>query len=89
MVQELLGHRNVSTTQKYIGVNYATAREAVEAMALDAKTTSSKPYRTTLLSRSLKNITDETLLLELARRGYNLRGFDENDETTAEIIRIG
>ena len=24
LVQELLGHRNVSTTQKYIGVNYAT-----------------------------------------------------------------
>lgn len=27
-------HKNVSTTQKYIGVNYATAREAVETMAL-------------------------------------------------------
>ena len=38
LVPELLGHRNVSTTQKYMGVNYATAREAVEVMALDAKT---------------------------------------------------
>ena len=37
LVQELLGHRNVSTTQKYIGVNYATARETVEAIALEAK----------------------------------------------------
>ena len=37
LVQELLGHRNVSTTQKYIGVNYATARETVEAMALGSK----------------------------------------------------
>ena len=45
LVQELLGHRNVSTTQKYIGVNYATAREAVEAMALESKA-SSEPYRT-------------------------------------------
>ena len=35
LVQELLGHRNVATTQKYIGVNYATARVAVEAMALN------------------------------------------------------
>ena len=32
LVQELLGHRNVSTTQKYIGVNYATARETVEGI---------------------------------------------------------
>ena len=37
LVQELLGHRNVSTTQKYIGVNYATARETVEAIALEAE----------------------------------------------------
>ena len=34
LVQELLGHRNVSTTQKYIGISYASAREAVELMAL-------------------------------------------------------
>ena len=53
LVQELLGHRNVSTTQKYIGVNYATARETVEAIALEAKASSSEPYRTDLLSRSL------------------------------------
>ena len=33
-VQELLGHRSVSTTQKYQGVNYATAREFVEAIAI-------------------------------------------------------
>ena len=46
LVQELLGPRNVSTTQKYIGVNYATARETVEAIALVAKTSSSGPDRT-------------------------------------------
>ena len=89
LVQELLGHRNVSTTQAYIGVNYATAREAVEAMALDAKTASSDPDRTAILSRSVKNITDETLLLELARRGYPLPIFDAMDETPPEIIKIG
>ena len=33
MVQELLGHANVATTQKYLGVNYASARQAVEEMA--------------------------------------------------------
>ena len=34
LVQELLGHRNISTTQTYLGVNYADARAAVEAIAL-------------------------------------------------------
>ena len=34
LVQELLGHGNISTTQNYIGVNYANARETVEAIAL-------------------------------------------------------
>ena len=33
MVQELLGHANVATTQTYLGVNYASARQAVEEMA--------------------------------------------------------
>ena len=34
LVQELLGHRSVSTTQKYLGANYATAREFVEVIAI-------------------------------------------------------
>ena len=94
LVQELLGHRNVSTTQKYIGVNYATAREAVEAMALDAKAASSERDRTDLLSRSfrflgaeLKGTTDETLFLELTLRGYDLSRLRDN-EPTADIIKI-
>ena len=33
LVQELLGHRSVNTTQKYLGVNYASARQTVEAIA--------------------------------------------------------
>ena len=37
LVQELLGHKNVATTQKYLGVNYADAREAVEGVALGAE----------------------------------------------------
>lgn len=51
LVQELLGHRNVSTTQKYIGVNYVTARKTVEAMVLAAKVSSSEPYRTARRTR--------------------------------------
>lgn len=84
LVQELLGHRSVNTTQKYLGVNYASARQTVEAIALIAERDGSP-----ILSRSLKHITDETLLLELARRGYDFSNFDANDETTAEIIKIG
>ena len=100
LVQELLGHRNVSTTQKYIGVNYATARETVEAIALEAaEASSSEPYRTDLLSRSLScshlggelkaTVSDETLFLELARRGYDLSKLrDESTANTAEIVKI-
>ena len=36
-VQEMLGHRNVSTTQKYLGVNYAEIRSAVEEMAVESQ----------------------------------------------------
>ena len=90
LVQELLGHRNVSTTQKYIGVNYATARETVEAMALG-----SERDRTDLLSRSFRflggelkaTVSDETLFLELALRGYDLSKLRE-DEPTPQIVKI-
>ena len=44
-----------------------------------------------LSSRSLKTISDETLFLELGRRGYDLAGLRrENTETDthAEIVKI-
>ena len=67
LVQELLGHRSVGTTQKHLGVNYASAREFVEAIAIGYQRDKSP-----LLSGSVKKIADETLFLELTRRGYNL-----------------
>ena len=82
LVQELLGHRSVSTTQKYLGVNYATAREFVEAIALIAQRDES-PH----LSRSKKTTSDETLLLELAKRGYDPKSIRKK-KTTAEIVKI-
>ena len=89
LVQELLGHRNIATTQKYLGVNYADARAAVEGMALE-----SQPYGIHLLSGSLKKEADETLFLELALRGYDLSkplrpDADTEAPSTAEIVKIG
>ena len=83
LVQELLGHRNISTTQKYLGVNYADAKAAVEAIALITESD-----RRPLSSHSLKTIDDETLRSELVKRGYNVTSRQEN-ETTAEIVKIG
>lgn len=86
MVQEMLGHANVATTQKYLGVNYADARKAIEGMSL-----ASDFHRSSLLSRSLKKETDETLILELALRGYDLSKPLRTDDvdTHAEIVKIG
>ena len=80
----MLGHRNVATTQKYLGVNYASVRKAVEEMAV-----SGELHTTTLLGSSLKKEADETLFLELALRGYDLASLRENTENTAEIVKIG
>ena len=83
MVQELLGHRNISTTQKYLGVNYADAKAAVELIALMTES-----YRSHVLYNSIKDIDDETLQSELEKRGYNITR-RPTDETTAEIVKIG
>lgn len=78
---EAVGYRDIATTQKYIGVSYASAREAVEGMALgkvgtDASDTSGptfdEPDTRTLLSNSLKTFDDEILQSELEKRGYNV-----------------
>ena len=82
LVQELLGHKNVATTQKYIGINYATAREAVETMALGAELD-----RRLLLSRSVKKIDDQTLISELAQRGYSVTSL-RGDPHTGEIVKV-
>ena len=80
----MLGHRNVATTQKYLGVNYANVRKAVEEMAV-----SGELHITTLLGSSLKKETDETLFLELARRGYDLSSLRDDHDRPAEIVKIG
>ena len=55
LVQALLGHRNIATTQNYLGVNYADARAAVEAIALMTESDTSD-----VLSHSLTERRENT-----------------------------
>ena len=83
LVKELLGHKNVSTTQQYLGVNYADARDAVESIALDGES-----YIRGKTYNSLKKINDDTLIRELQDRGYDITSPRNHKETTAEIRKI-
>ena len=78
----MLGHRNVATTQKYLGVNYGSVREALENMSVE-----SKQHIDDL--GSLKKVWDAALFLELEHRGYDLSALCDADEVTAEIVNIG
>ena len=64
MVKELLGHKNVATTQAYIGVNYVSAQDAVEAMSLDAEDYPRDP---------LDDFPPEQLIAKVIELGYEVR----------------
>ena len=64
MVKELLGHKNVATTQAYIGVNYVSAQDAVEAMSLDAEDHPKDP---------LDDFPPEQLIAKVIELGYEVR----------------
>lgn len=66
VVQEMLGHKNVSTTQKYLGVNYAEVREALELMSVLVAGTAAKQ------ATPVHRASDDALIAELAKRGYNV-----------------
>ena len=82
LVKELLGHKNVSTTQQYLGVNYADAREAVESIAVAGES-----YIRDKTYNSLKKINDDTLIRELQHRGYDIPR-PRQHKTTPEIRKI-
>lgn len=67
-VGQMLGHKQVTTTQKYLGVNYKSVREALEAIAIAEGT---EPRDTTPLYK----VSDEKLVFELMKRGYPLDGY--------------
>ena len=64
LVKELLGHKNVATTQAYIGINYVSAQDAVEAMSLDAQDNPQDP---------LDAFEPEHLIAKVIALGYEVR----------------
>lgn len=64
MVKELLGHKNVATTQAYIGINYVSAQDAVEAMSLTAEDIPKDP---------LDDFPPEQLIAKVIELGYEVR----------------
>ena len=80
-VQEMLGHQNIATTQKYLGVNYQNVRDAVEAMAVN-----SQLHINDILGSSIKNTSDEALILELALRGYDLTKLQTKNNN--ELVKL-
>ena len=75
-VQEMLGHQSVVTTQRYLGVNYASVRDASEAMSVDSESN----RRVQTLS-SVNDASDDVLLIELLRRGYDVARLLEKNNT--------
>ena len=79
-VQEMLGHKSVVTTQRYLGVNYASVRDASEAMSIHSELNVS----TKTLS-SVNDASDDELLIELLRRGYDVVQLLQKDESEQPI----
>ena len=75
-VQEMLGHKSVVTTQRYLGVNYASVRDASEAMSIHSELNVS----TKTLS-SVNDASDDELLIELLRRGYDVARLLQKNES--------
>ena len=64
MCMELLGHKSVATTQAYIGINYVSAQDAVEAMSLTAEDAPKDP---------LDDFPPEQLITKVIEMGYEVR----------------
>lgn len=67
LVKEMLGHKDVKTTQEYLGVSYAKAQAASKAIELKRA-----GNRTRVLLHSLDEVETDPLVMELARRGFDV-----------------
>ncbi len=83
-VQEMLGHKSVITTQRYLGVNYASVREASEAMSVYSEGDIS-----TKTLPSVNEATDDVLLVELLRRGYDVARLLQKEELQEPLQASG
>ena len=79
-VQEMLGHKSVVTTQRYLGVNYASVRDASEAMSIHSELN----VRSKTLS-SVNDAADDELLIELLRRGYDVARLLQEDKSEKDF----
>ncbi|HID42961.1 MAG TPA: recombinase XerD, partial [Archaeoglobaceae archaeon] len=62
LCQELLGHKNISTTRQYLSVSYEKCKKAVESIEIDNN-------RRHIL---LHSTSDNDLIVELQTRGYDI-----------------
>lgn len=70
----------------YAYVNFC--QKTAQDNGVDMRTLDRALWRYSKMYNSLKDITDETLITELERRGYNLSSLREK-QTTAQIVKIG
>ena len=68
-VQEMLGHKSIATTQKYLGVNYASVRVSLQKMSLDGEL-----HESGQTSESFQFLGRDLLRKQLAKRSHHLSG---------------
>ena len=68
VVKELLGHKNIVTTQAYLGINYVEVRGALEQMSLVAW----QEYA----NNPLYKYSDGEIVNETLRRGYTISSLE-------------
>lgn len=73
-VSAVLGHKNIATTQVYLGVDYTKLQHASESMSVFGKNSD--------VSALLCGVSDDTLLVELVRRGYDISLLVKNGGTS-------
>lgn len=63
LVQELLGHKSIENTKKYLGISYEKMQRAVETIE------TSERNRSPVLYHSPDEIPDDTILIQAIKRG--------------------